>query len=118
MKKPFPPLYAAALSTSTCIPVIFLARLIVLSGNIYAVFAVLILLGGLVAVSDPIYSGVSASEACDVDGRNLHGAISGFINGVGSFGALVLLPLASYFGDIDYIYALVTVGIALAIGTA
>ena len=69
------------------------------------------------AISDPIYSGTVASEACDIDGRNLHGSVSGFINGVGSFGALVLNPLASYLGDIDYKYALVTVGVALAVGT-
>ena len=77
----------------------------------------MILLGLLVAISDPIYSGTVASEACDIDGRNLHGSVSGFINGVGSFGALILNPLASHLGELDYKYALITVGVALAGGT-
>jgi len=115
--RPIPPLYCAAISTAGAIPVIYLARLTVQTKDVYLVFAVLILLGFLVAISDPIYSGTVASEACDIDGRNLHGSVSGFINGVGSFGALILNPLASYLGDMDYKYALMTVGVALAVGT-
>ena len=117
LRKPVPSLYCAALSISSAIPMIYFARLAVQTNDVYIVFGVLIILGALVALSDPIYSGTAACEASDIDGRNLHGSVSGFINGTGSFGALLLNPIASYLGDLDYKYALVTVSVTLAMGT-
>merc|ERR1719220_1130101 len=100
MSKPIPPLYLAMASQ-----------------NILAVSAVLALLGFVVALSDPIYSGMCTNEAADIDGRNLHASCAGFVNGVGSLGAAILNPLASYMAGLDkekgYIYALMTVAVAL-----
>jgi len=121
IKKPIPPLYLAAFSSISCIPVIFLARLVVISKNYIAVSLVLVLLGFVLALSDPIYSGMMTNEAADIDGRNLHASCAGFVNGVGSLGAVILNPLASYMAGLDpdsgYIYALITVACALLVCT-
>lgn len=124
IKKPIPPLYLAAISSASCIPMIFVAKLALnIEGSlkIPIVSVVLGLLGFVVALSDPVYSAMCTNESADIDGRNLHASAAGFVNGVGTMGAVILNPLASFMAGLDpvggYKYALMTVGTALGICT-
>ena len=58
--------------------------------------------------------GMSANEACEIDGRNTHGAVSGFVNGVGSLGSVIICPAASCLADIHYSYGLTFIAVIFA----
>lgn len=105
-KRPIPPLYAVAIATFVCVPMVFLASFAAKSQDPWVVAPVLFLLGTLVVVYHPIVAGISANEACEIDGRNTHGAVSGFVNGVGSLGSVIICPAASSLADIHYSYGL------------
>ena len=65
--------------------------------------------------SEPILSGMLPIQIAEIDGRKWHGSISGIVNGTGSFGGLLILPLATWIGESDYLYALLTICIALGL---
>ena len=122
IKKPIPPMYASLASCILSIPFIWLAYYFTESATdetagktkIYLAI-VLFIIGALVNIADPILSGVSASDASDIHGGGYHAGVSGFINGVGSAGAALVLPFTSWLADRGWIFALVFVMILQAI---
>ena len=93
---------------------VFLAMWAAKSQDVWIVAPVLFILGTLVVVYHPIVAGMSANEACEIDGRNTHGAVSGFINGVGSLGSVIICPAASCLADIHYSYGLTFIAVVFA----
>lgn len=114
-----PPMYLAAGSALLSIPTIFLARFLVITmpDQLILVSLCLVSLGFIVALPTSLYSGVSSNASADLDGRNLHGAAAGIVNGFGSFGAVILNPFASFVVGLDpnggYKYAIITMAISM-----
>jgi len=116
IKKPIPPMYASLASCLLSIPFIWLAYYFTENATVESstktkvyLSIVLFIIGALVNIPDPILSGVSASDASDLHGGGYHAGVSGFINGVGSAGAAVVLPITSWLADRGWIFALVFV---------
>jgi sugar phosphate permease len=105
-RHPIPPLLCVCIATILCIPMVFLAMWAAKTQDVWIVAPVLFILGTLVVVYHPIVAGIAANEACEIDGRNTHGAVSGFINGFGSLGSVIICPAASCLADIHYSYGL------------
>merc|ERR1719219_160327 len=95
---------------------VFLAMWAEKSQDVWIVAPGLFILGTLVVVYHPIVAGMSANEACEIDGRNTHGAVSGFVNGVGSLGSVIICALASWLADYNYNYSLVFIAVMFFFG--
>ena len=61
---------------------------IVKTGNIGFTCVGLVALGICISFSEPILNGMLPIEIADIDGRKLHGSVSGFVDGTGSLGGL------------------------------
>merc|ERR1719219_1444325 len=96
---------------------VFLAMWAEKSQDVWIVAPGLFILGTLVVVYHPIVAGMSANEACEIDGRNTHGAVSGFVNGIGSLGSVLICVVASALADFDYNYGLAFIAVMFGCGS-
>ena len=88
VKHPVAKTYGAGAGCILCVGSILLTMQVVKTGNIALSCVSLGVLGICMCFSEPIISGMLPIEIADVDGRKLHGSVSGFVNGTGSLEGL------------------------------